>query len=83
MCSILKYQVDICLGAQQMVDILTTKNLNLEEQVRELQEAVDDLVSFIGNDFSCSSRETCFSLQESLCEMNKGKEKDFRRNKIS
>ncbi|CAF0864712.1 unnamed protein product [Didymodactylos carnosus] len=34
----LKEQVDTCLGAQQMVDILTTKNLSLEDQVRELQE---------------------------------------------
>lgn len=38
-------QVDTCLGAQQMVDILTTKNLTLEDQVRELQETVDNLVS--------------------------------------
>jgi hypothetical protein len=28
-----------------MVDILTTKNLTLEDQVRELQESVDNLVS--------------------------------------
>lgn len=41
----LKEQVDTCLGAQQMVDILTTKNLTLEDQVRELQENVDNLVS--------------------------------------
>lgn len=41
----LKEQVDTCLGAQQMVDILTTKNLSLEDQVRELQETVDNLVS--------------------------------------
>jgi hypothetical protein len=40
-------QVDTCLGAQQMVDILTTKNLSLEDQVRELQESADTLVSFI------------------------------------
>ena len=40
----LKEQVDTCLGAQQMVDILTTKNLSLEDQVRELQESVDNLV---------------------------------------
>jgi hypothetical protein len=37
------------LGAQQMVDILTTKNLTLEDQVRELQETVDNLVSYISN----------------------------------
>jgi len=30
-----------------MVDILTTKNLSLEDQVRELQETTDNLVSFI------------------------------------
>ncbi|CAF2683109.1 unnamed protein product [Rotaria sp. Silwood2] len=38
-------QVDTCLGAQQMVDILTNKNLSLEDQVRELQEIVDNLVN--------------------------------------
>ncbi|CAF3936632.1 unnamed protein product, partial [Rotaria sordida] len=38
-------QVDTCLGAQQMVDILTNKNLSLEDQVRELQETVDNLES--------------------------------------
>ncbi|CAF1507477.1 unnamed protein product, partial [Rotaria sordida] len=36
-------QVDTYLGAQQMVDILTNKNLSLEDQVRELQETVDNL----------------------------------------
>ncbi|CAF3794124.1 unnamed protein product [Adineta steineri] len=41
----LKEQVDTCLGAQQMVDILTNKNLSLEDQVRELQESVDNLES--------------------------------------
>ncbi|CAF3351405.1 unnamed protein product [Rotaria sp. Silwood1] len=41
----LQEQVDTCLGAQQMVDILTTKNLSLEDQVRELQETVDNLES--------------------------------------
>ncbi|CAF4279114.1 unnamed protein product, partial [Rotaria sordida] len=35
--------VDTCLGAQQMVDILTTKNLSLEDQARELQDTVDNL----------------------------------------
>jgi len=39
-------QVDTNLGAQEMVDILTTKNLTLEDQVRKLQETADDLVSF-------------------------------------
>ena len=43
--SLLLVQVDTCLGAQQMVDLLTNKNLSLEDQVRELQENVDNLVS--------------------------------------
>ncbi|CAF4768922.1 unnamed protein product, partial [Rotaria socialis] len=38
-------QVDTCLGAQQMVEILTNKNLSLEDQVRELQDNVDNLES--------------------------------------
>ncbi|CAF0855330.1 unnamed protein product [Rotaria sordida] len=46
----LKEQVDTCLGAQQMVDILTTKNLSLEDQVRELQETVDNLESLCDMD---------------------------------
>ena len=54
------FQVDTCLGAQQMVDILTTKNLSLEDQVRELQESVDNLVSHFGESnqtsFAVSSR---------------------------
>ncbi|CAF2091547.1 unnamed protein product [Rotaria magnacalcarata] len=41
----LKEQVDTCLGAQQMVDILTNKNISLEDQVRELQDNVDNLES--------------------------------------
>ncbi|CAF4117536.1 unnamed protein product [Rotaria sp. Silwood2] len=46
----LKEQVDTCLGSQQMVDILTTKNLSLEDQVRELQETVDNLESLCDMD---------------------------------
>ncbi|CAF0773828.1 unnamed protein product [Adineta ricciae] len=46
----LKEQVDIYVGAQQMADILTTKNLSLEEQVRELQEEVDNLESICDMD---------------------------------
>ncbi|CAF1061589.1 unnamed protein product [Adineta ricciae] len=46
----LKEQVDIYVGAQQMADMLTTKNLSLEEQVRELQEEVDNLESICDMD---------------------------------
>ena len=68
---VLFVQVDTCLGAQQMVDILTNKNLSLEDQVRELQENVDNLVSFTLS----SSIVSLSSLRnkESLCEMDKGK----------
>ncbi|CAF4586639.1 unnamed protein product, partial [Rotaria sp. Silwood1] len=41
--------VDTCLGAQQMVDILTNKNLSREDQVRELQETVDNLGKFVSS----------------------------------
>jgi tetrahydromethanopterin S-methyltransferase subunit B len=42
------------MGAQQMADLLTTKNLSLEEQVRELQEAVENLVSSLAKNRLCS-----------------------------
>ena len=41
----LKEQVDIAVGAEDMVETLTERNLELEEKVTELQEKVDDLVS--------------------------------------
>lgn len=37
-------QVDAALGAEEMVEMLTDRNLNLEEKVRELRETVGDLV---------------------------------------
>jgi len=62
------------LGAQQMVDILTTKNLSLEDQVRELQETADNLVSSFFYSFSFYL--IVYFKKESLCEMDKGKKKD-------
>lgn len=38
-------QVDAALGAEEMVEQLTDKNLALEEHIQELQETVIDLVS--------------------------------------
>lgn len=37
-------QVDAALGAEEMVETLTERNLDLEEKVRELRETVGDLV---------------------------------------
>jgi hypothetical protein len=56
-----------------MVDILTTKNLSLEDQVRELQETVDNLVSILYLLF-CHNIIFFFVFnKESLCDMDKGK----------
>ena len=41
----LKEQVDAALGADQMVSVLTQKNLELEETVEKLTEERNDLVS--------------------------------------
>ena len=41
----LMLQVDVALGAEEMVEKLTEKNLELEEQIQELQEKANDLVS--------------------------------------
>lgn len=37
-------QVDAALGAEEMVETLAERNLDLEERVRELRETVTDLV---------------------------------------
>ena len=39
------WQVDAALGAEEMVETLTNKNLDLEEKLEELNDTVTDLVS--------------------------------------
>ncbi|UJR25862.1 hypothetical protein I4U23_007212 [Adineta vaga] len=64
----LKEQIDIYVGAQQMADILTTKNLSLEEQVRELQEEVDNLESIyeIDKEFEENAKEVEQELRQTI-----------------
>ena len=40
-----RVQVDMALGAEEMVEKLTDKNLDLEEKIEQLEETVQDLVS--------------------------------------
>lgn len=41
----LKEQVDAALGAEEMVEQLTERNLKLEDEIREILEEKNDLVS--------------------------------------
>ncbi len=43
----LKEQVDVAMGAEEMVEKLTDTNLQLEEDIATLKETVADLVSEI------------------------------------
>ena len=45
LCSIVTLQVDAAQGAEQMVESLTEKTLELEERMNEIQEEKSDLVS--------------------------------------
>lgn len=64
----LKEQVDAALGAEEMVELLTDRNLTLEEKVRELQESVDDLerLQDINEQLQESARETELELREEV-----------------
>lgn len=75
------FQVDAALGAEEMVETLTERNLDLEEKVRELRETVTDLVSvkhqihFVTTMMPNSSLCLCVlvlvsTLQEAINEMN-------------
>ncbi|XP_067884131.1 dynactin subunit 1-like isoform X3 [Heterodontus francisci] len=64
----LKEQVDAALGAEEMVETLTERNLDLEEKVRELRETVSDLeaINEMNDELQENSRETELELREQL-----------------
>ena len=45
MIATLKEQCDVAMGAEDMVEKLTDTNLQLEEEISQLRETVNDLVS--------------------------------------
>ncbi|XP_016401006.1 dynactin subunit 1-like [Sinocyclocheilus rhinocerous] len=64
----LKEQVDAALGAEEMVEMLTDRNLDLEEKVRELRETVTDLeaINEMNDELQENARETELELREQL-----------------
>lgn len=64
----LKEQVDAALGAEEMVEMLTERNLDLEEKVRELRETVGDLeaINEMNDELQENARETELELREQL-----------------
>ncbi|XP_075963324.1 dynactin subunit 1 [Anarhichas minor] len=64
----LKEQVDAALGAEEMVEMLTERNLDLEEKVRETRETVTDLeaINEMNDELQENARETELELREML-----------------
>ncbi|KAL6106015.1 dctn1 [Pungitius sinensis] len=64
----LKEQVDAALGAEEMVEMLTERNLDLEEKVREMRETVADLeaINEMNDELQENARETELELREML-----------------
>lgn len=64
----LKEQVDAALGAEEMVEQLTERNLNLEEKITELQETVSDLEALhdMNEELQENARETELELREEV-----------------
>uniref|UniRef100_A0AAQ4PP63 Dynactin subunit 1 n=1 Tax=Gasterosteus aculeatus aculeatus TaxID=481459 RepID=A0AAQ4PP63_GASAC len=64
----LKEQVDAALGAEEMVEMLTERNLDLEEKVREMRETVTDLeaINEMNDELQENARETELELREML-----------------
>ncbi|OQR79112.1 dynactin subunit 1-like, partial [Tropilaelaps mercedesae] len=74
-------QIDAALGAEEMVEKLTEKNLSLEEKVRELQEVVDDLEKLqdLNDELQDTARETEQDLREEVEAANAKVEKYIKR----
>uniref|UniRef100_T1L0P5 Dynein associated protein domain-containing protein n=3 Tax=Tetranychus urticae TaxID=32264 RepID=T1L0P5_TETUR len=70
----LKEQIDDALGSQEMVEILTEKNLELEDKVKTLQEEIDDLekIHEINEQLQEGARDTELELREEL-DLNRSK----------
>ncbi|KZS11166.1 putative Dynactin subunit 1 [Daphnia magna] len=64
----LQEQVDAALGAEEMVEQLTDRNLALEEKIGELQDAVADLEQLhdMNEELQETARETELELREEL-----------------
>ncbi|XP_071536927.1 dynactin subunit 1 isoform X2 [Panulirus ornatus] len=64
----LQEQVDAALGAEEMVETLTDRNLNLEEKVTELLETVADLeaINDMNDQLQENARELELELREEL-----------------
>ncbi|KAG7258719.1 hypothetical protein CRUP_030912, partial [Coryphaenoides rupestris] len=63
-----KEVVDAALGAEEMVETLTERNLDLEEKVRELRETVTDLeaINEMNDELQENARETEMELREQV-----------------
>ncbi|XP_065071441.1 dynactin subunit 1-like [Rhopilema esculentum] len=75
----LKEQVDTALGAEEMVETLTDKNLALEEEIDKLQETVADLEALrdLNEELEENHLQTEHDLREELdMTMNKKRELD-------
>jgi len=64
----MKEQVDAALGAEEMVELLTERNLQLEEKVQEMQENLDDVEAMneMNEELQEHARETEMELREEL-----------------
>lgn len=64
----LKDQVDAALGAEEMIEILSDRNLSLEDRVKELQVLVDDLerLQDVNDQLQESAKETELELREEV-----------------